>query len=73
MAFSFPASFSRLQKGIWNLKTIALLVRAAIRGRNGCDPVAVSILYRLARASSTLDSVVNAGVEAAVSLSLKTI
>jgi len=27
MAFSFPASFSRLQKGIWNLKTIALLVR----------------------------------------------
>ena len=41
MAFSFPASFSRLQKGIWNPKTISLLVRAANRGRDGCDPVAV--------------------------------
>ena len=39
--FYFPSGFSRLQKGIWNLKTINLLVREANRGRDGCDPVAV--------------------------------
>ena len=48
-----PDSFARLQKGIWNLKTIALLVRKANRGRNSSDPVAGTLLYRLTRGSST--------------------